>query len=59
MGRREACVGFWWGNMREKGFWGDLGADGKIILALIFRNWNVWVWAGLGWLRIETGGGHW
>jgi hypothetical protein len=24
----------------------------------IFRKWVVGVWTGLGWLRIETGGGH-
>jgi hypothetical protein len=29
-----------------------------IILEWIFRKWDVEVWTGLGWLRIETGGGH-
>jgi hypothetical protein len=24
----------------------------------IFRKWDVGVWTGLGWLRIETVGGH-
>ena len=24
----------------------------------IFRTWDVGVWTGMGWLRIETGGGH-
>jgi hypothetical protein len=24
----------------------------------IFRKWDVEVWTGLSWLRIETGGGH-
>jgi hypothetical protein len=28
------------------------------ILEWIFRRWDVGVWTGLGWLRIETGGGH-
>jgi hypothetical protein len=23
-----------------------------------FKKWDVGVWTGLGWLRIETGGGH-
>jgi hypothetical protein len=32
--------------------------DGRIILGWIFRKWNVGVWTGLGWLRIETGGGQ-
>jgi hypothetical protein len=37
---------------------GDPGLDGRIILRWIFRKWYVGVWTGLGWLRIETGGGH-
>jgi hypothetical protein len=32
--------------------------DGRIILGWIFRKWDVGVWTGLGWLRIETVGGH-
>jgi hypothetical protein len=32
MGRREACIGFWWGNLREKDHWLDPSVDGKIIL---------------------------
>jgi hypothetical protein len=24
----------------------------------IFRKWDVGLWNGLGWFRIETGGGH-
>jgi hypothetical protein len=37
MGRREACTGFWWGNLRERDLWGDQGVDGRIILGWIFR----------------------
>jgi hypothetical protein len=58
MGRRDACTGFWWGNLREKDHWGDPGMDGRIILGWIFRKWDVVVWTGFGWLGIETGGGH-
>jgi hypothetical protein len=58
MGKGEACTGFWWGNMRERDQWGDPGINGRIILRRIFRKWDVGVWTGLGWLRIETGGGH-
>jgi hypothetical protein len=37
---------------------GRPGVDGRIILRWIFRKWDVGVWTGLGWLRIETGGRH-
>jgi hypothetical protein len=31
LGRREACVEFWWENLRKKAYWGDLGVDGNNI----------------------------
>jgi len=57
-GRGEACTGFWWGNLRERDHGGDPGADGRIILRWIFRNWDVGVWTGSSWLRIGTRGGY-
>jgi hypothetical protein len=39
-------------------YWGDPSVDGRIILMWIFRKWDVGLWTGLSWLRIETGGGH-
>jgi len=43
---------------REGDNWGDLGVDGRIILGWISRRWDVGIWTGLGWPRIETGGGR-
>jgi hypothetical protein len=54
MGRREACTGY----LRERDHWEDPGSDGRMILGWVFRKWDVGVWIGLSWLRIETGGGH-
>jgi len=35
---------------------GDLDVDGWIILGWISRRWDVVIWTGLAWPRIETGG---
>jgi hypothetical protein len=51
-------TGFWWGNLREIDYLGDTGVDVRVILRQIFRKWDVRVWTGLSWLRIETDGGH-
>jgi hypothetical protein len=44
--------------MEQNPHWGELGVDGRIILGWIFRKWDLRVWTGLGWFRIETGGGQ-
>ena len=44
------------GKPGERVHWGYLGLDGWIILGWISRRWDVGVWTGLGWPRIETGG---
>jgi len=45
-------------NRRERDHWGDLGVDGWIILEWISRRWDMVIWIGLGWPRIETVGGR-
>jgi len=54
---RGGCIRSWWGKRREGDNWGDLGVDARIILGWICRRWDVFIWTGLGWPRIETGGG--
>jgi len=54
--RREGCIESWWGNWRDGDHWGDIGGDGWMILGWISRSWDVGIWIGLGWPRIETGG---
>ena len=51
-------TGFWRWNLRERDHSEDPGADGRIILSWIFRNWVVGALASSIWLRIGTGGGH-
>jgi len=51
-------MGFWWGNLRERGHFKDPGIDGRIILKLIFRMWDGRAWTGLIWLTTGTGGRH-
>ena len=46
------------GKPEGKNQWGDLGVDGWIISGWISRRWDVGIWTGLGWPRIETGGGR-
>ena len=46
------------GKPEGKVLLGDLGVDGWIVLGWISRRWNVGIWTGLGWLRIEIGGGR-
>ena len=58
MGEEKGRKGSCWRNRREVDYWRDLGVDGWIILGWISRRWDVGIWNGLGWPRIETGGGR-
>ena len=46
------------GKSEGKNHWGDLDLDGWMVLGWISRRWDVGIWTGLGWPRIETGGGR-
>jgi hypothetical protein len=43
------------GKLRERDHLGEPGIDRRIILRWIFRKWDVGIWSGLSWHRIETG----
>jgi len=58
MGVERACIRSWWGNHMEGEQWGDLGVDGQIVLERITSRWDVCIWTGLSWFRIETVGGR-
>jgi len=49
--RGMVYTGFWWGNLRERYHLGDPDVDGRIILRLIFREWDEGVFTGSNWLR--------
>jgi hypothetical protein len=49
---------FWWGNLRERDYWGDPDIDGRVILRWTCRKWGGVVGTGWSWLRIGTGGVH-
>jgi len=46
------------GKPEGRNHWGDLDIDGWIILGWISSRWDVGIWTGLCWPRIETGGGR-
>jgi hypothetical protein len=48
----------WRRNMRGRDHWEGPDVYGRIILKWILRKWDMVVWAGFSWLRIQTGGGH-
>jgi len=57
-GEERRIQGFGGGNLRGRDHLGDRGVDGRIILRWISRKWNVGVWSGSSWLRMEAGGDH-
>jgi hypothetical protein len=58
MEREEAYTGFWWRNLKERGQLEDPGANGRIILRWIFRQWDVVLWTGSICFKIGISGEH-
>ena len=53
LGEEKGCIGSCWGNRRGDHL-GDLGVDVRKILEQISWRWDMCIWTGLGWLKIET-----
>jgi hypothetical protein len=49
-------IGFWWGNLKERDHFEDLGLNDSIILKWTFQKY-FGVWNGFMWLRGGRGGG--
>jgi len=54
----EAYTEFWRANLKGRDHLRDPGADGRKMLRLIFRKWDVEIWTGSSWHRIGACGGH-
>jgi len=48
-------IGFWWGKLRVRAHFEDLGIDEKIILRWIFRKWYV----GMEWNELAQDSERW
>jgi hypothetical protein len=46
------------GDLNVSLFWRDPAVDGRIIIRWILKKWDVGIWTGFCWFRLETGGGH-
>ena len=57
MGEERGVYRILVGKPEEKSHWGDIGVDGWI-LGWISRWWDMGMWSGLDWPRIEAGGGR-
>jgi len=58
MGEERGVYRVFLGKPEGKRALGDLDVDGWILLGWISRRWDVVVWTGLGWPRIETDDGR-
>jgi hypothetical protein len=46
-------IGYWLGNMKERGHLKEAGVDEWIVLKFFFKKWDG-AWTELVWLSIET-----
>jgi hypothetical protein len=48
-------AGFWWGDVRARDDFEDLGVDGRITLKWIIKEWN----EGVAWIELAQDRGTW
>jgi len=56
MGEERGVYRVLLGKPEGRNHWEDLGVNGWVILGWISRRWDVGIWTGLGWPRVEKGG---
>jgi len=56
--RRGGCIGSWWWKRRKGDSWAEMESDARVFGGWISRRWDVGIWTGLGWPRVETVGGR-
>jgi hypothetical protein len=56
MGKREACTGFWWENLKERARLEETGVHERIILRSIFRKKDV---GGMDWIDLAQDRDMW
>jgi hypothetical protein len=55
-GVERRVQGFGGGNLRKRDHWGEPVVDGRIISSQVITKWDVGIWSGMSWLRIQTVG---
>jgi hypothetical protein len=55
--REEVHIGFWWESWKERDFFQDLGAGGRVITNWVLNKWDGKTLSGFIWLRIGKGYG--
>jgi len=55
---RDVCTRLWWGDLKERHHFEDLGIDGRLIIKLMFKKYDGGPWTGLIWPRIGKCGGR-